>query len=73
MIKGSKSVMEKVWDVQMDYGGDTEAKTLYVVHLAGWHMILGRPELSARNILTPVGPKLRTIQHKGMARFTLKE
>jgi len=34
-IKGSKGVIEKACDVQMDYGGYTETRTLYVAHLAG--------------------------------------
>jgi len=57
----------------MDYGEYTETRTLYVVHLAGWDMILGKPALTALNGLIPVGPKPVTIQPEGMARFALKE
>jgi len=35
-IKASKGVIEKGCDVQMDYGGYTETRTLFVGHLAGW-------------------------------------
>jgi len=57
----------------MDYGGYTETRTLYVGHLAGWDMILGKPALIALNPLIPAGPKPVTIQPEGMARFALKE
>jgi len=73
VIKGSKGVLEKAWNVQMDYGGYTETTTLYVVHLAVWDMILGNPMLTALNALIPAGPKPVTIQPEGMARFALKE
>jgi len=73
VIKGSKGVIEKACDVQMEYGGYTETRTLYVSHLAGWDMILGKPALTAQNALIPAGPKPVTIQPKGMARFALKE
>jgi len=57
----------------MDYGGYTETRTLYVAHLAGWDMILGKPALTALNTLIPAGPKPGTIQTEGMARFVRKE
>jgi len=57
----------------MDYGGYTETRTPYVVHLAGWDIILGKPALTALNTLIPAGPKPVTIQPEGMARFALKE
>jgi len=60
-IKGSKGMTEKASNVQMDYGGYTETRTLYVVHLAGWDMILGKPELIALNALILAGPKPVTI------------
>jgi len=72
-IKGSKGVIEKACDVQMDYGVYTETRTLYVAHLAGWDMILSKPALTAMNALIPAGPKPVTIQPEGMARFALKE
>jgi len=72
-IKGSKSVIEKACDVQLDYGGYTETRTLYVAYLAGWDMMLGRPALTALNALSLAGPKPVTIQPEGMARFALKE
>jgi len=72
-IKGSKGVIEKACDVQMDYGGYTETRMLYVAHLARWDMILGKPALTALNALIPAGPKPVTIQPEGMARFALKE
>ena len=72
-IKGSKGVIENACDVQMDYGGYTETRTLYVAHLAGWNMILGNPALTALNALIPAGPKPITIQPEGMAPFALKE
>jgi len=72
-IKVLKGVIEKVCDVQMDYGGYTETRTLYGAHLAGWDMILGKPALTALNTLIPAGPKPVTIQPEGMACFALKE
>jgi len=72
-IKGSKGVIEKAYDVQMDYEGYTETRTLYVANLAGWDMILGKPALTALNALIPAGPKPVTIQPEGMACFALKE
>jgi len=72
-IKGSKGVIEKACDVRMDYRGYTETRTLYVAHLAGWDMILGKPALTALNALIPAGPKPVTIQPEEMARFALKE
>ena len=57
----------------MDYGGYAETRTLYVAHLAGWDMILGKPVHIALNALIPAGPKPVTIQSEGMARFALKE
>jgi len=57
----------------MDYRGYTETRTLYVGHLAGWDMILGKLALTALNALIPAGPKPVTIQPEGMARFALKE
>jgi len=72
-IKGSKGVIEKASDVQMNYEGYTETRTLYVTYLAGWDMILGKPALTALNALIPAGPKPVTIQPEGMARFELKE
>jgi len=66
-------VIEKACDVQMDYGGYTETRTLYLAHLAAWDMILGKPALTALNALIPAGPKLVTIQPEGMACFALKE
>jgi len=71
--KGSKGVIEKVCDVQVHYGGSAETRMLYVVHLAGWDTILGKPALTALNALIPVGPKTVTIQPEGMARFALME
>jgi len=73
MIKGSKSMIEKAWDVQMDYGGYTETRKLYIAHLVGWSMILGKPALTALNALIPAGPKPITIEPEGMARLALKE
>jgi len=73
MIKGSSGVIERACDVQMDYGGYTEARTLYVAHLAGWYMILSKPALTPLNALIPAGPKPVTIQPVGMARFAPKE
>ena len=52
-IKGSKGVIEKACDVQMDYGGYTETRMLYVAHLAVWDMILGKPALTGLNALIP--------------------
>jgi len=72
-IKGSKSVIEKACDVQMHYGGYTETRTLYVAYHAGWHIILGKPALSALNTLNPAGLKPVTIQPEGIAPFALKE
>jgi len=72
-IKGSKGMIEKACDVQMDYGGYKETRTLYVAHLAGWDMILGKPALTALNALIPAGPKPVTIQPEGLAHFALKE
>jgi len=72
-IKGLKGVIEKACDVQMDYGGYTETRTLYLAHLAGWDMILDKPVLTALNALIPVGPKPIPIQPESMARFVLKE
>jgi len=72
-IKGSKGVIEKACDVQIDYGGYTETRTLSVVHLAGWDVILGKLALTALNALIPAGPKPITIQPEGMAHFALKE
>jgi len=72
-IKGSKGVIEKACDVQMDYGEYTETRTLCVVHLAGWDMILGKAALTALNALIPARPKPVTIQPEGMARFARKE
>jgi len=72
-IKGSKGMIEKACDVQMGYAGYTEIRTLYAAHLAGWHMILGKPMLTALNAIIPAGPKPVTIQPEGMARFALKE
>jgi len=66
-------VIEKSCDVQMDYGGYTETRTLYLVHLASWDMILGKPVLTALNALIPAGPKPVTIQPEGMAPFALNE
>jgi len=50
-----------------------ETKTLYVVHLADWDMILDKPALTALNALIPAGPKPVTIQPERMARFLLRE
>jgi len=72
-IKVSKRVIEKAGDVQMDYGGCTETRMLYIAHLAGWDMILCKPALTALNALIPAGPKPVTIQPEEMARFALKE
>jgi len=71
-IKGSKGVIEKACNVQMDNGGYTETRTLYVAHLAGWDMMLGKPALTALNALIPLGPKPVPIQPDRMARFALK-
>jgi len=46
---------------------------LYVAHLAGWDMILGKPALTALNALIPAGSKPVTIQSEGVVRFALKE
>jgi len=60
-IKGSKGVIQKVYNVQMDYGGYTETRMLYIAHLAGWAMILDKPACTALNALIPAGPKDVTI------------
>jgi len=52
-IKGSKGIIEKACDVQIDYGGYTETRMLYVAHLAGWDMILGNAALAGLNALIP--------------------
>ena len=72
-IKGLKGMIEKACDVQVDYGGYTETRMLYVAHLAGWDMILGKPVLTALNALIPATPKPVTIQPEGMACFALQE
>jgi len=72
-IKGSKGVIERACDVQMDYGEYTETRTLYVAHLTGWDIILGKPALTALNALIPAEPKPVTIQPEKMAHFALKE
>jgi len=53
VIKGSKGVIENACDVQMDYRRYTETRTLYVAHLTGWDMILGKLALTALNTLIP--------------------
>jgi len=70
-IKGSQGEIEKECDIQMDYGGYTETRRLYVGHLAGWDMIIGKPALTGLNALIPAGTKPVTIQPEGMARFAL--
>ena len=45
----------------------------YVLYLAGWNMILGKPALTALNPLFPAGPKRITIQPERMAPYALKE
>ena len=72
-IKGLKGVIETACDIQMDYGGYTETRTLYVAHLAGWAKILGNLALIGVNALMPAGTKAVPIQHEGMASFALKE
>jgi len=72
-IKGSKGVIEKACDVQMDHGGYTETRTLYVGHLAGWAMILCTPALTALNALIPPGPKPVTIQPERIACLARKK
>jgi len=57
----------------MDYGGYRETRTLYVVHLASWDMILDKLALTALNALIPVGPKPIIIQLEGMALFVHKQ
>jgi len=71
-IKGSKSVIEKAYNVQMDYEEYMEPTTLYVAHLTGWDMIPGKLALIALNTLIPAGPKPVTIQPEGIARFARK-
>jgi len=66
-------MIEKACVVQMDYGGYTETRTLYVALLAGCNMITGTLALTALIALIPAGPKPVTIQPEGMARFVLKE
>jgi len=73
VIKRSKGVIENACDVQMDYAGYRETRTLYVAYFAGWDMILGKSALTALNTLIPAGPKPVTILPEGMARFVLKE
>jgi len=65
VIKGLKGVIEKVYDVQMDYGRYMETRTLYVAHLAGWDMILGKPVLTALNALIPADQTLLPSNLKG--------
>ena len=65
-IKGSKGVIEKACDIQMDYGRYTETRTLYVAYLAGWDMILVKSAFTALNALIPAGPKPVTIQPEGI-------
>jgi len=72
-IKGSKGVIENVYDVQMDYRGHTETRMLCVAHLTCWDVILGKPVLTVLNPLIPTGPKPVTIQPEGLAHFALKE
>ena len=73
IIKGSKGVIEKACDVQMDYGGYTEIRSLYIAHPTGWDMILGKPAFTALNALILTGPKHVTIQPEGMALFAYKD
>jgi len=72
-IKGSKDIIEKAGDIQIDYGGYTATRMLYVVYLAGWDMILGKLAPTVLNTLIPAGLKYVTIQPEGMAYFALKE
>ena len=71
-IKESKGGIENAWDVQMDYRGYTDIRTLCVAHLAGWDMILGKQVLTALNALIPVRPKLFIIQLEEIAHFALR-
>jgi len=71
--KGLKGVVEKACDIQLNYGGYTKTRTLYIAHLAGGDMIIGKPALTALNALIPAGPKPITFQPEGMAHFALKE
>jgi len=73
VIQGYKSVIEKARDIQIDYAGYTKTRTLYVAHLAGWDMILGKPALTTLNNFIPVGTKLVTIHPEGRTHFALKE
>jgi len=51
-INGLKGVIETACDVQMDYEGYTETRTLYIAYLDGWNMILGKPAFTALNALS---------------------
>jgi len=72
-IKGSKGVKKKACDIQMYCGRYTETRMLYVMHLAGWDMILGKLGLTALIALIPAVPKPVTIQAEGMACVVHKE
>jgi len=61
------------FNVQIDYRGYVETRTLYVAHLVGWDMILGKAACTALNALIPAGLKAVTIQPEGMASFASKE
>jgi len=66
-------VVEKACDVQMDYGGYTETRILYVVQPSGRVIFLNKAVLTALNALFPAGPKPVIIQPEGMACFPRKE
>jgi len=73
VIKALKGVIEQACDIQMDYQGYTETRTLYVAHLAGWDMILCNAVCIALNAVIPAAPKPITIKPEGMACFAYKE
>ena len=71
-MKVSKGTIDKTCEEELDWGGDEETCMIYVEHLLGWHMILGKPAL--RNILATISPGTEpvTMQPTGMYRFSLR-
>jgi len=65
--------MEMECDFQIDYGGYTETRTIYVAHLTAWDMVIGKTVPTVLNALIPAGLKPVTIQPEGITRFAVKE
>ena len=64
-IKGSRALINKAAEIELDWGGHTETITCCVAHLQGEDIVIGKPMLWKNKAIIQAGPYPVTIYPEG--------